>query len=269
MRASPDTWMPLVIAAYLADTQALSTEGHGAYLLILMAYWINGGPLPDDDDEFAAITKLGTEGWRRWRPKMERFFVVEGGFWRQKRADLELDTARARHAAHVERSAKGNAAKAAKKESLKEHSKEPTGAATEDPSLSLPTTTVVPQKATPSSGRASARDQRGARLPADWSLSPELRDWSISEARAPPADVEAEVEKFRDHWKSASGQNAKKLDWDAAWRNWLRNSKEFKNAKRGGEFGTSRQREADERRAEQEDAFRAGSRGELGGIFGS
>lgn len=44
------------------------------------------------------------------------------------------------------------------------------------------------------------------------------------EARRWPAEhVRLVAEKFRDHWLSASGQKGVKLDWEATWRNWVRN----------------------------------------------
>ncbi len=39
------------------------------------------------------------------------------------------------------------------------------------------------------------------------------------------AEVETELEKFRDYWTAKSGRDAAKLDWPATWRNWMRNAK--------------------------------------------
>ncbi len=83
-----------------------------------------------------------------------------------------------------------------------------------------------PQKASPSSGRAKSPDPRGSRIPDDWSLSPDLHDWSISEARAPPDVIQHEVGKFRDYWRGKAGQGGRKTDWDATWRNWIRKAME-------------------------------------------
>lgn len=83
-----DTWMPLYIGDYLADTSRLSTEQHGAYLLLLMDYWRNGPPL-DDDEELASITKLPLPQWRKHAAKLRSFFEAVNGRLVQKRADEE------------------------------------------------------------------------------------------------------------------------------------------------------------------------------------
>mgnify|MGYP006921341562 CR=1 FL=1 len=93
MVAKHETWMPLDIGAYLGDTMRLTTEQHGAYLLILMNYWRHGPP-PDDDEGLAAITKMPLAIWKKTRTKIEGFFRIEEGHWHQKRADEELAKAR-------------------------------------------------------------------------------------------------------------------------------------------------------------------------------
>lgn len=101
-----DIWMPLYIGDYLADTMRLSTEQHGAYILMLMEYW-RSGPLPDDDEELAAMTKLPLSQWRKHRKKLVRFFAIQEGYWRHKRVDEELAAAAARREAASKNGKKG------------------------------------------------------------------------------------------------------------------------------------------------------------------
>lgn len=86
--SKPDTWMPLYIGDYLQDTTRLSTEQHGAYLLLIMDYWTNG-PLPDDDAALAHVTRLQPAAWKKNRPMLSRFFSIEDGEWHHKRIDDE------------------------------------------------------------------------------------------------------------------------------------------------------------------------------------
>lgn len=86
--SKPDTWMPIYIGDYLADTSRLTTEQHGAYFLLIMDYWING-PLPDDDVALAQVTRLQPAVWKKHRPVLERLFKVIDGQWRHKRIDEE------------------------------------------------------------------------------------------------------------------------------------------------------------------------------------
>lgn len=69
---------------------------------------------------------------------------------------------------------------------------------------------------------------RGARLPEDWKPGESLMTWYRSEflpngwSDDGRENCRREHEKFRDHWLAAAGQTARKKDWDAAWRNWMR-----------------------------------------------
>jgi uncharacterized protein YdaU (DUF1376 family) len=85
-----DAWMPLWIGPYLADTQHLTRDEHGGYLLMLMAYWRAGAPLPDDDKRLSAIAKATPKEWKALRPVLAEFFTVANGVWSHKRVEHEL-----------------------------------------------------------------------------------------------------------------------------------------------------------------------------------
>jgi uncharacterized protein YdaU (DUF1376 family) len=90
-------WMPLYVGDYLRDTSRLSTIQHGAYLLLICDYWVNG-PLPDDDALLAAIVRAPLAEWQRHiRPRIAPFFKVLEGRWQHKRIDAELAKASARY----------------------------------------------------------------------------------------------------------------------------------------------------------------------------
>lgn len=64
--------------------------------------------------------------------------------------------------------------------------------------------------------------KRGTRIPDDFTVTPEMTKWA--QQHVPQLAGKRETEKFVDHWHAASGQNAVKRDWVAAWRNWMRNA---------------------------------------------
>lgn len=84
-----DTWMPLYIGDYLADTGHLSTVEHGAYMLLLMHYW-RTGPLPDDDEQIGYIVRMDAPDWLRIAKKIRAFFSPSRGRLHQKRIDVEI-----------------------------------------------------------------------------------------------------------------------------------------------------------------------------------
>jgi len=106
MATKVDIWMPLYIADYLSATSRLTTEQHGAYLLLLMDYWKSGAP-PDNDAVLAQITKLSPDAWANARTMLEPFFEIKDGAWFQSRVENEMVKANHNKKANKERGLKG------------------------------------------------------------------------------------------------------------------------------------------------------------------
>ena len=64
--------------------------------------------------------------------------------------------------------------------------------------------------------------KRAHQLPDDWSPSDELL--AEQQTKHPNVNLERELEKFRNHWRS-KGETRK--DWSATWRNWVIKAEEF------------------------------------------
>lgn len=79
-------WMPLNVEDYMSDTLHLSASEHGAYLLLIMRYWKDGG-LPNDDRMVQRFSRLTPEQWEESRDVIAAFF--DDG-WRHSRIDAEL-----------------------------------------------------------------------------------------------------------------------------------------------------------------------------------
>jgi hypothetical protein len=69
---------------------------------------------------------------------------------------------------------------------------------------------------------AGAEAKRGSRLPDGWMPSPGVA--SAIREECPGVDLTKEHRKFADYWKGVPGARGVKLDWDATWRNWMRNA---------------------------------------------
>jgi hypothetical protein len=64
------------------------------------------------------------------------------------------------------------------------------------------------------------KTQRGHRLPTDWILPVDWKQWA--EQERPDLNVNSVADSFRDFWIAKPGTGGVKLDWQATWRNWIR-----------------------------------------------
>ncbi len=86
--------LPLWTDAYLADTRHLTTEQHGAYLLLLMEAWRRPScSLPADDTLLARLSGLSPSQWAECRDVVMAFWTWDGRRkeWKQKRLFRERE----------------------------------------------------------------------------------------------------------------------------------------------------------------------------------
>lgn len=94
-----------------------------------------------------------------------------------------------------------------------------------DNSVVPPTTTVshtIEPSIEPSLNRQSkTKGARASRLPDDW--KPDEKDLAFArENGLTPPEIAGQADQFRDYWHARAGPQARKLDWNATWRNWIR-----------------------------------------------
>lgn len=73
---------------------------------------------------------------------------------------------------------------------------------------------------------AAPQRKTATRVPDDFQPTDDLRAWFVAEQLGSVIDGKLEHEKFMDYWRAASGANARKHDWPATWRNWMRRAAE-------------------------------------------
>lgn len=211
MTARSDTWMPLYIGDYLADTMHLNGAEHGAYILLIMHYW-RSGPLPDDDKALAAIARTERTMWdSEIGPVVREFFHREGGRLRHRRIDREMANA---NAMTEQRRAAGIAsaeARAKRREVNGGGNDDGNGLSNESANGSG---TAINECST---SAAAPSEQNGRPSP---SPSPSQKQVSLpSEARPPDADAgdaRAEIEQAFVAWNALASQcglpRAQRLD---------------------------------------------------------
>lgn len=78
-------------------------------------------------------------------------------------------------------------------------------------------------------GAKRAARSTATHLPDDFDFTEIRREVAAVEL----VDPEREFTKFCDHWRAASGANARKRNWDAAWRNWCRKAADYRGSGSG------------------------------------
>lgn len=111
-------YMQLYVADYLADTAHLTTEEHGAYLLLLFSYWQTGKSLRGD--RLASVARLSNERWNDVEPTLKEFFHVDEGMWMHFRVEADLEKVDSKSKKNSDAGKASAKAKALAKQALKD-----------------------------------------------------------------------------------------------------------------------------------------------------
>lgn len=175
------------------------------------------------------VTRDGEEGWQfhEWtghQPTKDQVLAERAGAADRQR--------RARERARANRSDQGQEDEMSRRDS-RVTDDEVTPAVTApptrpDPSLELPSEVLFSAPPAQTGAKASKPtkrpSERGTRIPDDFGISQEMRQWATEEI--PKFDIDREFPKFRDYWRSQSGQRGVRKEWPAVFRNWMRRASE-------------------------------------------
>jgi len=238
-------YMQLYVADYLADTAHLTTEEHGAYLLLLFSYWQTGKPLRED--RLASVARLSNERWADVERTLKEFFHVAKGAWTHFRVEADLEKVDSKSKKNSDAGKASAKARALAKQALEEsdstnvatnvdtnvqrtHQRNVNHTRSGDTDTETNTEAKQDQYQERLSALSEPKQKRKARLPDQFLVTGAMRQWAAESV--PAVELKTETENFCDYWR---GQGGTKLDWVATWRTWMRKAQ--KDSQRGGGRG--------------------------------
>ena len=201
------------IGDFIKDTSFLTNEEIGIYLKLIWLYYDTEKPLPNNLFELGMKTatrdnQVVLEGL------LEMFFLLdeENKCWHHNRCDKEIE--------HYKQQLT-TASKAGKASALKRAMNK--NATSVEQALNERSTEVQPtNNHKPITNNHIKEKRLGSRLAQDWILPDDWEYWANKQR--PELNAKSVADQFKDYWISQPGQKGLKLDWEATWRNWVRNT---------------------------------------------
>lgn len=203
-------WIPLYIADYLKDTSHLRALESGAYLHLIMAYWVSGGALPNDDKQLATIAKMTDKQWKESKLTLARFFGPD--FSSHKRIDAEL-----KRASDVSAKRKQAAAQKWCKHDANAYAQPDTVNSSQSTKKEKDRGAAAP------AAERKSRRRPSVALPEGFSLSEEYKDYARKQGLS-DFEIQVEFGKFCTH---ARAKDRRLSDWSAGWQNWVINALKY------------------------------------------
>lgn len=206
-------WWPFYPGDFLRQTQHLTTEQVGAFILLLCACWQVPSGIQDDDAVLARITRLSKGTWCRVRPVLTPLFRINHGAWQCAWLEQQRTDALAKR-----HTFKSRAAKAANTRWGK-----PVGADTEVPPVNASSIRQAmleqcpsqsqSQSQSPSSEEETVRKQ--SMMPADWRPTP--CDVEELHRRRPDLHGAAHDDRMKEFGDWCRDKHITSGNWGATW----------------------------------------------------
>jgi len=197
------------IADYRKDTSHLSTIEHGIYRQLIDWYYLDENPIPLETQVVSRRLRLGSDiEFLSLQNVLSDFFKEGKTGWVHKRIEKEIKD----YHEQAEKNQRNGKLGGRPKKTQSVISGLP------DDSQNNPN-----HKPLTINHKPIKENKKGSRLSQDWFLTKPMGEWASQER--PDIDVRQVAEQFKDYWIAQPGQKGVKLDWDATWRNWVRNTK--------------------------------------------
>jgi uncharacterized protein YdaU (DUF1376 family) len=190
------------IGDYASHTRHLTVIEDLAYRRLLDLYYLQERPLSSGLTSVARQINM-RDYETEVQAVLEEFFDLTDEGWTNARADKEI----AHYKAKVEQASRAGKASAERRLNGRSTDVQLTN-------NHKPITNIV--------------GARGTRLSQDWELSEDQKQFCKQER--PDLDPVKVSAGFKDYWISVAGAKGVKKDWDATWRNWVRNQRFQKSA---------------------------------------
>ena len=198
------------IGDFRRDTASLSDVDAMAYLKLLWMYYDTENPLPADSKLLAF--KIGSNA-DTVQLLLDAFFILDGDVYRQKRCDAEISAYKNRQVVARNKANKRWSNAIAMPQHNSSNATDTKNDANREPITD---------------NQINIKNARGTRLSQDWELSEDQKQFCKQER--PDLDPVKVSAGFKDYWISVAGAKGVKKDWDATWRNWVRNQRFQKSA---------------------------------------
>lgn len=274
--------LPFFVDAWSNDTAHLTRVERDIYLHLLLLCWNTPGcRVPNDVAWVARRLRCTQEEIPILKNVITEFMTSDGNWLTQKRLMREFAYvtrrwAQGREAAKA-RWEKRKKINGASQEHIAKSSTSYNGSNTPEP-LTLHLTPEPKEERKEDDANASSEKRKkpaqGTRLQRDWRPSEEVVAFGVSEGFSREEILSERLDEFKDYWCSLTGQRATKLDWNATYRNRLRDLKQRRNGNGRAAFREepSALQKAAERlknhlRGETNDGGSGESGDDVGGLF--